>query len=108
MGVKSAVLKHIGAQWGILFYDAAAGRPIRTIARMHAASVCECVLPCHGPTSQGITDQRNEYKLSDKVQPGQTYTIYMEMACNGMFGTTDGGNSDGIVIPSLFLGVVER
>ena len=40
--------------------------------------------------SQGITDQRNEYKLTDGVQPGRTFVLYVEMACNGMFGLTEG------------------
>ena len=47
-------------------------------------------IPGFNSHCQGITDQRNEYKLSDTVQPGQTFEVYVEMACNGMFGTTDG------------------
>ncbi|GAX76602.1 hypothetical protein CEUSTIGMA_g4048.t1 [Chlamydomonas eustigma] len=43
-----------------------------------------------GEPQQGITDNRNEYMLSSHVQPGQNFTLYIEMACNGMFGTTDG------------------
>ena len=46
--------------------------------------------PVFAHLCQGITDQRNEYKLSDTVQPGGTFEVYVEMACNGMFGTTDG------------------
>lgn len=41
-------------------------------------------------TNQGITDQRNEYKLADGIQPGRKFLLYVEMACNGMFGLTEG------------------
>ena len=38
---------------------------------------CSCFL-------QGITDQRNEYVLADSWHAGEEFTLYIEMACNGM------------------------
>jgi alpha-mannosidase len=45
-----------------------------------------------GEPLQGLTDHRNEFELSPPSQwsPDQSFTIYIEMAANGMFGTTDG------------------
>ncbi|KAG1674212.1 hypothetical protein FOA52_013832 [Chlamydomonas sp. UWO 241] len=45
-----------------------------------------------GEPQQGFTDHRNEYLLfsHDVAPPGHTVTLYVEMAANAMFGTTDG------------------
>ncbi len=43
-----------------------------------------------GQPQQGVTDQRNEFQLSATIEPGRAFVVYVEMACNGMFGTTEG------------------
>ena len=45
-----------------------------------------------GEPQQGLTDHRNEFELAPPSQwsPGQSFSLYIEMAANGMFGTTDG------------------
>lgn len=45
-----------------------------------------------GEPQQGLTDHRNEYQISSPSSwaPGQAFTLYIEMAANGMFGLSDG------------------
>lgn len=49
-------------------------------------SGCEAMVWREGEPVQGLTDQRNEYKLADRGTPGQVEVLYVEMACNTMFG----------------------
>jgi alpha-mannosidase len=47
--------------------------------------------PADSPTPrQGITDQRNEYRLADRAVGGEALSFYVEMAANAMFGTGQG------------------
>ncbi|SAM00317.1 hypothetical protein [Absidia glauca] len=52
----------------------------------------------HGVPQQGLTggsDQsRHEYILTDHAKKGQTFSFYIEAACNGMFGV---GSNDAMV-----------
>jgi hypothetical protein len=46
-------------------------------------------------TSSRIADQsRHEYILTDHAKKGQTFSFYIEAACNGMFGV---GSNDAMV-----------
>ncbi|CAK7271026.1 Glycoside hydrolase, 38 vacuolar alpha mannosidase [Sporothrix epigloea] len=52
-----------------------------------------------GEPLQGLTGggERIEWKLPESFRDGQPHTIYVEMACNGMFG--NGSNGDSIQPP---------
>ncbi|KAK3310574.1 glycoside hydrolase family 38 protein [Chaetomium strumarium] len=49
----------------------------------------------HGHPLQGLTGggERVEWILPDSFRDGEEHTIYIEMACNGMFGNAPGGDS---------------
>jgi alpha-mannosidase len=48
-----------------------------------------------GHPLQGLTGggERVEWILPDSLRDGKSHTIYIEMACNGMFGNAPGGDS---------------
>ncbi|KAH6709277.1 glycoside hydrolase family 38 protein [Leptodontidium sp. MPI-SDFR-AT-0119] len=48
-----------------------------------------------GKPLQGLTGggERIEWVIPDKFRDGKEHTIYIEMACNGMFGNAPGGDS---------------
>ncbi|OZJ02857.1 hypothetical protein BZG36_03218 [Bifiguratus adelaidae] len=47
-------------------------------------------MPLQGLTGGAGSDARHEYILTTNAQGGEKYTFYIEMACNGMFGTGNG------------------
>lgn len=97
---KTEVGKNFGPTWATVWFKVRIEVPStwkNEVVQFRWDSDSEAMVwSTDGKPLQGLTggngwDRRHEFQLTDKSKGGEAFELYVEMACNGMFGAGNNG-----------------